>query len=158
MAEAHCLKIAKLHAQRSEDLRFAEEKRAEDLCLAEMKQKEDLRLAEAKRVEDLRIAEEKVNDVTSVLRQDTDQKLSNMQNKLTEMMMATLKAALTTNDNKRPADTGKTDNSPSDEKRVNVNSTPGKKLFPDTMHPIADPALDLQQHLYGNAPSSPMKE
>ena len=156
MAEAHRLEIAKLQAQRSEDLRMAEEKREEDLHQAEMKQTEDLRLAEAKRVDDLRIAEEKVNNVTSVLRQDTDQELSNMQKQLTEMM-ATLKAALTTNGNKRPADTGKADNSQSDEKRVNVNSTPGKKLYPDTMDLIEDPALDLQKHLYGNAPSSPMK-
>jgi hypothetical protein len=158
MAANHRLEIAQLQVQRTEDLRLAELKREADLRLSELKRETDLRHAEDKRVADLRKAETKVNEATNVLRLDTEAKLSDMQKQLTEMML-TLQAALNTRpDNKRPAATDTIDNSQSDEKRKNVNSTPGKKLFPDTTDLANDPALAHQQKLYENAPPSPMKE
>ena len=147
MAANHRLEIAQLQALRIEDLRQAE-----------LKRETDLRQAEDKRIADLKAAEEKVNDATNVLRQDTDTKLTDMQTQLTAMMN-TLQTALNTKpENKRAADSDTIDDSQSEEKRKNVNSTPGKQLFPDTKDPNEDPALALQQKLYENAPPSPMKE
>ena len=147
MAANHRLEIAQLQALRIEDLRQAE-----------LKRETDLRQAEDKRIADLKAAEEKVNDATNVLRQDTDTKLTDMQTQLTAMMN-TLQTALNTKpDNKRSADSDTIDDSQSEEKRKNVNSTPGKQLFPDTKDLNEDPALALQQKLYENAPPSPMKE
>ena len=71
-------------------------------------------------------------------------------------MMATFKAAFSSKENKRSADTVEENTSQSDEKRQDVRSTPGKKLFTDNMD-LEDPALP-QQKLYDNAPQSPTKE
>ena len=81
-----------------------------------------------------------------------------MQTQLTEMMNTLQKALNAKPENTRPADTDTIDDSQTEEKRKNVNSTPGKQLFPDTKDSTEDPALALQQKLYENAPPSPMKE
>jgi hypothetical protein len=81
-------------------------------------------------------------------------------------MMATFKAAfqskkseITPGDNKRPAsqdDNNTNGNSQSDEKRPDVRSTPGKKLFTDEMD-LEDSALS-QQKLIDDTTPTPMKE
>ncbi|KAI2496023.1 hypothetical protein MHU86_18496 [Fragilaria crotonensis] len=151
MAEAH-----RLATEKAEKL--AAEQRQE-IALLKAQREDDLRVAQEYREAALRIAEEREKmqeDVTRKIRNETDERIQNLQNQMTEMM-ENFKAVFGSQDHKRPADAiVEENNSQSDEKRQDVRSTPGKKLFPDNTD-MEYPALP-QQKLYDNAQKSPMKE
>jgi hypothetical protein len=114
------------------------------------------------RLNEKRLAQEKVkaqDDATSELRNETKAELNDLKNRMTEMMN-TFKAVfsqstLTSGEHKRPATDANTDNNSQSDKRQNVRSTPGKKLFTDYMD-HEDPVLS-QQQLMDNAPTNPEK-
>jgi hypothetical protein len=140
LVEAQRLEIEELKAQRQADL----ETRAHEQQMAEEKVKAQ-------------------DNATSELRKETKAELNDLKLQMVEMMV-TFKAAFSTKienltfDNKRSAptddDTNNDDNSQSDEKRRDVRSTPGKKLFHDKMD-LEDPALSQQK--LNDAPSPTMK-
>ena len=112
------------------------------------------------RLQEQRLSQEKVkaqDDATSELRSETKAELNDLKLQMIEMMN-TFKAVFPQSptppcENKRPAtDTDTNDNSQSD-KRQNVRSTPGKKLFTEYMD-LEDPALS-QQELMDDAPVYP---
>jgi hypothetical protein len=137
LVEAQRLEIEQLKAQRQADLQD--------------------------RLQEQRIAREKVkaqDDATSELRSETKAELNDLKNQMMELMN-TFKAVFPQStptpagEHKRPAtDTEIDDNSQSD-KRQNVRSTPGKKLFTAYMD-HEDPALS-QQELMDDAPTTPEK-
>jgi hypothetical protein len=142
LVEEQRIEIEQLKAQRQEDLEY--------------------------RAQEQRMAEETFkaqSDVTSELRNETKAELNDLKVQMSEMM-ATLKAAfqskkseITPGDNKGPAsqdDNNTNGNSKSDEKRRDVRSTPGKKLFTDEMD-LEHSALS-QQKLIDDATTTPMKE
>ena len=150
MVEAH-----RIATEKAEKL--ADEQRQE-IALLKAQREEDLRIAHEHREEAFRIAEEKVRsqeDATRTLRYETDERIQNLQNQLTEMM-ENFRAVFGSQENKRSADIEEENDSQSDEKRQDVRSTPGKKLFTDNkdMEYPASP----QQKLHDDAPQSPMKE
>ncbi len=114
------------------------------------------------RLKEKRLAQEKVkaqDDATSELRSETKAELNDLKNRMTEMMN-TFKAVFpqttpTPGEHKRPATDNDTDDNSQSDKRQNVRSTPGKKLFTDYMD-HEDPALS-QQELMDDAPSTPEK-
>jgi hypothetical protein len=150
MVEAHRIATEKAD-------KLADEQRQE-IALLKAQREEDLRIAHEHREEAFRIAEEKVRsqeDATRTLRYETDERIQNLQNQLTEMM-ENFRAVFGSQENKRSADIEEENDSQSDEKRQDVRSTPGKKLFTDNkdMEYPASP----QQKLHDDAPQSPMKE
>ena len=136
LVEAQRLEIEQLKAQRQADLQ--------------------------ERLQEKRIANEKVkaqDDATSELRSETKAELNDLKLQMMEMMN-TFKAVFPQTsplpgENKRPATDPETNDNSQSDKRQNVRSTPGKKLFTDYMD-HEDPALS-QQKLMDDAPNSPMK-
>ncbi len=114
------------------------------------------------RLQDQRIAQERVqaqDDATSALCSETKAELNDLKLQMTEMMNS-LKAAFPQSppppsENKRPANESDIDDNLQSDKRQNVRSTPGKKLFTDYMD-HNDLALS-QQELMDDAPDSPKK-
>jgi hypothetical protein len=114
------------------------------------------------RINEKRLAQETVkaqDKATSDLRHKTKAELHDLKNRMTEMMI-TFKAVFsqstsTPGEHKRPATDNDTDDNSQSDKRQNVRSTPGKKLFTDYMD-HKDPASS-QQELMDNAPTTPEK-
>jgi hypothetical protein len=140
LAEEQRLEIAQLRAQRQAD----QDAYAQEQLIAEAK-------AQAQEA------------ATSELRSETKAELQCLQDQMNKMM-ETFQAAVLfntmpqSNDNKRTHNDYRnddSDNSQSGEKRQDVRSTPGKKLFTDEMD-LEDPAT-LQQKLSGAA-TNPKKQ
>jgi hypothetical protein len=114
------------------------------------------------RINEKRLAQETVkaqDKATSDLQHETKAELHDLKNRMTEMMN-TFKAVFsqstsTPGKHKRPATDNDTDDNSQSDKRQNVRSTPGKKLFTDYMD-HKDPASS-QQELMDNAPTTPEK-
>jgi hypothetical protein len=114
------------------------------------------------RLQEQLIANAKVKaqeDATSELRSETKAEIHGLKLQMTEMMN-TFKAFFSQSlsspgENKRPATDADTDNNSQSDKRQNVRSTPGKKLFTAYMD-LEDSALS-QQELIDDATPPPMK-
>jgi hypothetical protein len=137
LVEAQRLEIEQLKAQRQADLQD--------------------------RLQEQRIAREKVkaqDDATSELRSETKAELNDLKNQMMELMN-TFKAVFPQStptpagEHKRPATNTEIDDNSQSDKRQNVRSTPGKKLFTAYMD-HEDPALS-QQELMDDAPTTPEK-
>jgi hypothetical protein len=99
MAEAH-----RIATEKAEKL--AEEQRQE-IVLLKAQREDDIRIAQEKWEADSRIADAKVKaqeNATRILRHETDERFQSLQNQMTEMM-ATFKAAFSSKENKRSANT-----------------------------------------------------
>lgn len=114
------------------------------------------------RLKEKRLAQEKVkaqDDATNELRNETKAELNDLKNRMKEMMntftAAFSQSTLMSSEHKRPATDANTDDNSQSDKRQDVRSTPGKKLFTDYMD-HEDPVLS-QQKLMDNALTNPEK-
>jgi hypothetical protein len=154
MAETHRLAVeasAKIVAEQRAEIAQLKSQRQEDLAL----RAQELLQAQAKL--------DAQDEATSELRQEstqTKEDISALRNEMKDLMNS-FKAAFPhprtppTSENKRAADTHGNDDNSQSEKRQDVRSTPGKKLFHDKMD-LDDPTPP-QQKLTDGGNSEPLK-